>query len=635
MEKNRMNSPSFLPLYDYESPPISDDEFKRFHMIDRKLYGKLLNVLGCEPAESMKVMAFFHWIEGVAKNRYFVANLFEFSSQLLSKIVDEALLCVKCTEDEKFTGNDYPDEIFLIPNILRRNFNLKYFYDNRASAFSGITNSLKTVCFRAFDDIHVVKQPNYYSRSTLFQTPNDDVINNPIPYAPIGGGGNLIESMIPSDNMIEELGTVNSSRMMSLINPSHFYSGPSNIEASRLMNPSHGSSLEELATRMVPFNPSLVPSASADEYTRVATRMVPFNPSLVPSASADEYTKVANRMVSMSSSHVPSVGGASNIEEYARAATRMVPSILGPVAGASNTDDQLARVPTRMVNPNLVPSHVSASNIEELARVAATRNSNLVPSHIEEIARAAATRMVPMNPNSHVNASNIEEIARASPSRMVPMNPNSHVSASNIDEYARAAASRMVPMNPSHVPSAGGEMLLRYPYGVPNQMVHQYMPPYHNYPRYGSSSGSGVFIPQMLPTPYNYHHDIGDISEMFKNNLNILEEETETAPEDRTVFLTFSKGYPISEAEVKEFFTRKFGDDVEAVYMQEVAEDEQALYARLVTRSPALLEAIVDGGKAKYNINGKHVWARKYIKKQNPKIMFLGQSSSSVPSTSH
>ncbi|XP_015073165.2 uncharacterized protein LOC107017457 [Solanum pennellii] len=634
MEKNRMNSPSFLPLYDYESPPISDDEFKRFHMIDRKLYGKLLNVLGREPAESMKVMAFFHWIEGVAKNRYFVANLFEFSSQLLNKIVDEALLCVKCTEDEKFTGYDYPDEIFLIPNILRRNFNLKYFYDNRASAFSGITNSLKTVCFRAFDDIHVVKQPNYYSRSTLFQTPNDDVINNPIPYAPIGGGGNLIESMIPSENMIEELGTVNSSRMMSLINPSHFYSGPSNIEASRLMNPSHGSSLEELATRMVPFNPSLVPSASADEYTRVANRMVPFNPSLVPSASAGEYTKVANRMVPMSPSHVPSVGGASNIEEYARAATRMVPSILGPVAGASSTDDQLARVPTRMVNPNLVPSHVSASNIEELARVAATRNSNLVPSHIEEIARAAATRMRPMNPNSHVNTSNIEEIARAAATRMVPMNPNSHVSASNIDEYARAVASRMVPMNPSHVPSAGGEMLLRYPYGVPNQMV-QYMPPYHNYPRYGSSSGSGVFIPQMLPTPYNYHHDIGDISEMFKNNLNILEEETEIAPEDRTVFLTFSKGYPISEAEVKEFFTRKFGDDVEAVYMQEVAEDEQALYARLVTRSPALLEAIVDGGKAKYNINGKHVWARKYIKKQNPKIMFLGQSSSSVPSTSH
>lgn len=84
-----------------------------------------------------------------------------------------------------------------------------------------------------------------------------------------------------------------------------------------------------------------------------------------------------------------------------------------------------------------------------------------------------------------------------------------------------------------------------------------------------------------------------------------------------------------------ELCCRKFGDDVEAVYMQEVAEDEQALYARLVTRSPALLEAIVDGGKAKYNINGKHVWARKYIKKQNPKIMFLGQSSSSVPSTSH
>ncbi|XP_055824393.1 uncharacterized protein LOC129892890 [Solanum dulcamara] len=518
MDKNRF-FPSFFPLYDYQALPVSDEDFKRFHTIDRKLYGKLINILGRDPTESMKVMAFFHWMEGVAKDKSFMAKLYDFTSPLLNKVVDEALICVKCTEDDNFTGYGSP-EIFMISNILKRDFTLRFFHENRASAFSGITNSLKTVCFRAFNDIHVVKQPNYFTRASLVPTTNDDIrtvptINNPSPYAPIGGGGGgiFLESMIPTENKIEELGTLNSSRMMSLMNPSHFLGSATNIE----------------------------------DYARAASRMVPMNPSLVPGTGA----------------------GALNIEEFAREATRMIP-----------------------MNPSRVPG-VGASNIEDLAR----------------------------------------------------------------------AATRMVPMNPSIVQGTDGEMFLHLPYVVPNQMV-QYIPPYHGgstmnllppplpynglHFSHDSSSGSGVFLPQMLPGPYNYHHDIvgaqatqtmnTGLAEMFKNNLNIFDvvkEENEVAPDDRTVFLTFSKGYPISESEVKDFFTRKFGEDVEAVYMQEVPEEEQALYARLVTRSPALLEAIVDGGKAKYNINGKHVWARKYIKKQNPKIMFLGQTSSPVTSTSH
>ncbi|KAJ8544136.1 hypothetical protein K7X08_028647 [Anisodus acutangulus] len=66
----------------------------------------------------------------------------------------------------------------------------------------------------------------------------------------------------------------------------------------------------------------------------------------------------------------------------------------------------------------------------------------------------------------------------------------------------------------------------------------------------------------------------------------------------------------------------KFTENGSLVYMQEVNDEEQALYARLMTRSPVALEAIVDGGRAMYNINGKHVWARKYVKKTNPKINF-------------
>ncbi|CAK9167650.1 unnamed protein product [Ilex paraguariensis] len=112
--------------------------------------------------------------------------------------------------------------------------------------------------------------------------------------------------------------------------------------------------------------------------------------------------------------------------------------------------------------------------------------------------------------------------------------------------------------------------------------------------------------------------ELSDI--LSRVNLTVTEEEREVSPDDRSVFLTFSKGYPISETEVRDFFTRKFGDFIETIYMQDVPADEQALYARLIARSASVIEAIVGGGgRAKYTINGKHVWARKYVKKRHPK----------------
>lgn len=50
--------------------------------------------------------------------------------------------------------------------------------------------------------------------------------------------------------------------------------------------------------------------------------------------------------------------------------------------------------------------------------------------------------------------------------------------------------------------------------------------------------------------------------------------------------------------------------------MQEVEEGEQVLYARMVCKMPDVIDTICAGNKAKYSINGKHVWARKYVKKQ-------------------
>ncbi|PON44408.1 hypothetical protein PanWU01x14_267160 [Parasponia andersonii] len=95
------------------------------------------------------------------------------------------------------------------------------------------------------------------------------------------------------------------------------------------------------------------------------------------------------------------------------------------------------------------------------------------------------------------------------------------------------------------------------------------------------------------------------------------DDQGDVPPEDRSIFLTFSKGYPLSEKEVKSFFMRKLGASFEALYMQEVGtEDKQCLFARLVVRSASAIDAVLGrSSKVKFSVHGKHVWARKYVQK--------------------
>lgn len=89
-------------------------------------------------------------------------------------------------------------------------------------------------------------------------------------------------------------------------------------------------------------------------------------------------------------------------------------------------------------------------------------------------------------------------------------------------------------------------------------------------------------------------------------------------PENRTMFVTFSKGYPVSEKEVWDFFTLNFGGGIESVHMQEVSQGEQSLFARIVFQSSSAIDIILKGqAKAKFTINGKHVWVRKFVPKRS------------------
>ncbi|GAB2228947.1 hypothetical protein Droror1_Dr00023081 [Drosera rotundifolia] len=112
---------------------------------------------------------------------------------------------------------------------------------------------------------------------------------------------------------------------------------------------------------------------------------------------------------------------------------------------------------------------------------------------------------------------------------------------------------------------------------------------------------------------------IEEFERSFVNMKGSEEEEDDVPVYERTIFLTFSKGYPISHHEVHDFFNGLFGDVIEAIQMQEVGEGEQALYAKLVVCNASMIQVILDGqSKVKFSINGKHAWARKYVRKNTP-----------------
>ncbi|KAJ1296266.1 hypothetical protein BS78_01G287000 [Paspalum vaginatum] len=86
-------------------------------------------------------------------------------------------------------------------------------------------------------------------------------------------------------------------------------------------------------------------------------------------------------------------------------------------------------------------------------------------------------------------------------------------------------------------------------------------------------------------------------------------------PDDyRSLFITFSRGYPISKEDIMEFFNSVYGPCVEAVMIEKVAPGQLPVYGRVVLRSAAMIPVVLDGQQtAKFLIKGKHLWARIYI----------------------
>ncbi|MED6219851.1 hypothetical protein PIB30_039508 [Stylosanthes scabra] len=85
--------------------------------------------------------------------------------------------------------------------------------------------------------------------------------------------------------------------------------------------------------------------------------------------------------------------------------------------------------------------------------------------------------------------------------------------------------------------------------------------------------------------------------------------------QDKTMFLTFSRGFPVSEDEVICLFRRSYGQNsVEEIVMGNNFEaNHQPMFATMIVDGVSLVDRILKGRRLiKFRINGKDIWARKY-----------------------
>ncbi|XP_022736669.1 uncharacterized protein LOC111289686 [Durio zibethinus] len=116
----------------------------------------------------------------------------------------------------------------------------------------------------------------------------------------------------------------------------------------------------------------------------------------------------------------------------------------------------------------------------------------------------------------------------------------------------------------------------------------------------------------------NYLVQINQGSEAPKlSNLNPGADEFRPGqtPEDtRTMFLTFSKGHPLSREEIVHFFTSNWGEVVQDVVIEHSHAGQEPQFGRIVFTTSLVIPRVLNGqAKAKFLVNRKHLWARIYV----------------------
>ncbi|KAK3143040.1 hypothetical protein QOZ80_4BG0357070 [Eleusine coracana subsp. coracana] len=119
--------------------------------------------------------------------------------------------------------------------------------------------------------------------------------------------------------------------------------------------------------------------------------------------------------------------------------------------------------------------------------------------------------------------------------------------------------------------------------------------------------GGGAALPPELAAPY---------LRLYCSTSRALAAAAQIEEEDgRSLFITFSKGYPLTREEIIGFFTEMWGADcVAKVMMEKTPAGEPPTYGRIVLRRASIVSAVLgDRSLVKLVVNGRQLWARKYV----------------------
>ncbi|CAJ1939677.1 unnamed protein product [Sphenostylis stenocarpa] len=142
-----------------------------------------------------------------------------------------------------------------------------------------------------------------------------------------------------------------------------------------------------------------------------------------------------------------------------------------------------------------------------------------------------------------------------------------------------------------------------------------------NINRVGSSRGNMSNMPLTIPGfPHPLFGTFDIAPDTSSMNLDLLDMRIwmkgpcdDVTTDDKSIFLTFSRGFPVSEGEVIKLFKRSFGDCVENLSMGNTSVQDQTLFAIMVLKTVGTVDQVLNGKRvAKLHINRKHIWARKY-----------------------
>ncbi|KAG9452949.1 hypothetical protein H6P81_005853 [Aristolochia fimbriata] len=120
----------------------------------------------------------------------------------------------------------------------------------------------------------------------------------------------------------------------------------------------------------------------------------------------------------------------------------------------------------------------------------------------------------------------------------------------------------------------------------------------------GESSSQSTTIHPPVASQSNSHHLISRLNPMAEPWSPNLARNSE---DHRSMFLTFSRGYPLRREEVLRFFTSRWGNCVQTLSIERTQNDSQPMYGRVVFSNASVIPLILNGNTtAKFVVNEIH-----------------------------